>query len=116
MTSRAAARHDAASSDVPVPRPRQHEDGAAKRSIIITGVIVVVVCVAWFFLFYNPLRKESSDLGRQVDETRQQVTEAENELTRLKGYEKTSPQTRADLLRLTRCCPASRASPRSSSS
>lgn len=77
-----------------------------KEIYIITGVIIVVVCVAWFFLFYNPLRKESSDLGRQIEETRQQVTEAENELTRLKGYEKTSPQTRADLLRLNKMLPS----------
>lgn len=77
-----------------------------KEVYIITGVIIVVVCVAWFFLFYNPLRKETGDLGRQIDAAGQQVTEAQNELARLKSYEKTAPQTRADLLRLNKMLPS----------
>ena len=77
-----------------------------KEVYIITGVLVVVVCVAWFFLLYNPLRKDIGALGAQVDETQQKLTTAQTDLTRLKGYEKTSPQTRADLLRLNKMLPS----------
>lgn len=77
-----------------------------KEIYIITGVIIVVVCVAWFFLFYNPLRKEVASLDAQVKDARQQVSTAQNELARLKSYEKTSAQTRADLLRLNKMLPS----------
>ncbi len=76
-----------------------------KEVYIITAVIVVVVCVAWFFLFYNPLRKDVSQLDGQIEETQQQLTTAQTDLARLKGYEKTAPQTRADLLRLNKMLP-----------
>jgi Tfp pilus assembly protein PilO len=77
-----------------------------KEVYIITGVLVVVVCVAWFFLLYNPLRKDISALGTQIDEAQQQITTAQADLSRLKSYEKTSPQTRADLLRLNKMLPS----------
>jgi Tfp pilus assembly protein PilO len=77
-----------------------------KEIYIITGVLVVVVCVAWFFLLYNPLRKDISTLDTQIDETQQQITSAQADLVRLQGYEKTAPQTRADLLRLNKMMPS----------
>jgi len=77
-----------------------------KEVYIIAGVIAVVVAVAWWFLLYNPLRNEASDLDAKIGEVQQQVTQAQNDLARLKSYEKTSPQTRADLLRLNKMLPS----------
>jgi Tfp pilus assembly protein PilO len=77
-----------------------------KEVYIITGVLIVVVVVAWFFLLYNPLRKDISALDTQITETQQQISTARADLARLQGYEKTAPQTQADLLRLNKMLPS----------
>jgi Tfp pilus assembly protein PilO len=65
-----------------------------------------VVVVAWFFLLYNPLRKDIGTLDAQIAEAAQQITTAQADLARLQGYEKTAPQTQADLLRLNKMLPS----------
>jgi Tfp pilus assembly protein PilO len=77
-----------------------------KEIYIITGVLIVVVVVAWFFLLYNPLRKDISALDAQIADAQQQLTTAQADLARLQGYEKTAPQTQADLLRLNKMLPS----------
>jgi len=77
-----------------------------KEVYIITGVLVVVVCVAGYLLLYHPLRKDIGSLSTQVDETQQQISAATADLARLHSYEETSPQTRADLLRLNKMLPS----------
>lgn len=73
---------------------------------IITAVIVVVVCVAWFFLLYNPQRKEVGSLDQQIAQARQSIATAQQDLVRLQAYQKTAPQTKSDLLRLNKMLPA----------
>jgi Tfp pilus assembly protein PilO len=77
-----------------------------REIIIITAVIIVVVIVAWWFLFFNPLRKDVSSLNDQIATAQKTLTAAQTTLTRLKGYQKTSPQTQADLLRYNKMMPS----------
>jgi len=77
-----------------------------REIIIITAVIIVVVIVAWWFLFFNPVRKDVAELNDQIETAQQDRTTAEMTLTRLKGYQKTSPQTQADVLRYNKMMPS----------
>jgi Tfp pilus assembly protein PilO len=77
-----------------------------KEVHIITAVIVVVVVVAWFFLLYNPERKNVSSLDSQITAAQQTISGLEQDLVRLKAYAKTAPQTEADLLRLNKMMPS----------
>lgn len=77
-----------------------------REIIIITAVIIVVVIVAWWFLFFNPVRKDISSLNDQISAAQSRQTSAQTTLKRLKGYQKTSPQTEADLLRYNKMMPS----------
>lgn len=77
-----------------------------REIIIITAVIIVVVIVAWWFLFFNPLRKDVSSLNDQIATAQKTQTAEQMTLERLKGYQKTSPQTQADLLRYNKMMPS----------
>jgi hypothetical protein len=73
---------------------------------VITAVIVVVVALAWFFLLFKPLTNKLTAASAHLT----QITEAYNnaksvELPKLQSYQKTAPQTQADLLRLNKMMP-----------
>jgi Tfp pilus assembly protein PilO len=78
-----------------------------KEVYIITGVIIVVVAVAWFFLLYKPLSNKLSVADAQLTQTNQAYNTAKNvELPKLQSYQKTAPQTESDLLRLNKMMPS----------
>jgi len=77
-----------------------------KEVYIITGVIVVVVAVAWFFLLFKPLTNKLSVAGAQLTQVTQAYDTATSvELPKLQSYQKTAPQTESDLLRLNKMMP-----------
>jgi hypothetical protein len=77
-----------------------------KEVYIITGVIVVVVAVAWFFLLFKPLTNKLSAADAQLTQVTQAYDTATSvELPKLQSYQKTAPQTESDLLRLNKMMP-----------
>jgi type IV pilus assembly protein PilO len=72
---------------------------------IIAAVIAVVVVVAWYFVLLSPVRQKISTLDTQVQSEQLQKQTAEETLHRLEQYKKTAPQSRADLVRLSKMLP-----------
>lgn len=78
-----------------------------KEVYIITGVIIVVVAVAWFFLLYKPLTNKLDAASAQLTQITQAYNSAKDvELPKLQSYQKTAPQTESDLLRLNKMMPS----------
>jgi Tfp pilus assembly protein PilO len=73
---------------------------------IIAGVIAAVVCAAWYFLFFSPTRTQLNDLGAQVTQAQQTLSAAQQDLVRLQAYAKAAPQTKADVVRLSKILPS----------
>jgi Pilus assembly protein, PilO len=83
-----------------------------KEVYVITGVIVVVVAVAWFFLLFKPLLSNVSAADAQLAQITTELSNAKNvELPRLQSYQKTAPQTQSDLLRLNKMLPGEQGIP-----
>jgi Tfp pilus assembly protein PilO len=77
-----------------------------KEVYVITGVIIVVVAVAWFFLLFKPLTNKLDTANAQLTQVTQAYNNAKDvELPRLQSYQKTAPQTESDLLRLNKMMP-----------
>ena len=82
-----------------------------KEIYIITGIVAVVLIVAWYFLLFNPTRQELSDVDQQVQSAQSELSMAEQEVARLESYKKTAPQSRAEIVRLGKMLPVSEGMP-----
>jgi Tfp pilus assembly protein PilO len=82
-----------------------------KEVYIITAVVAVVLIVAWYFLLFSPTRTELSDLDSQVQAQQAALTTAQQEVARLESYKKTTPQSRAEIVRLGKMLPESEGIP-----
>jgi Tfp pilus assembly protein PilO len=82
-----------------------------KEIYIITAVVAAVLIVAWYFLLFNPIRQELSDLDQQVQSAQSALDVAEQEVARLETYKKTAPQSRAEIVRLGKMIPESEGMP-----
>jgi len=78
---------------------------------IIAGVIAVVLCAAWFFLLFRPLRTQISDLDAEYQAKQSEKTQVQETVQRLEAMKKTAPQNQADLVRLNKLMPAETAMP-----
>ena len=78
----------------------------SREVYIITGVIIVVVLAAWFFLLFKPLSNNVKSTNASIDQTRLALTAAQAEVVTLEGFRKTAPQTQSDLLRLNKMMPS----------
>jgi Tfp pilus assembly protein PilO len=72
---------------------------------IIAAVVALVVIVGWYFVLLSPVRAKISTLETQVSSEQLQKESAELTLHRLAQYKKTAPQSRADLVRLSKMLP-----------
>jgi hypothetical protein len=72
---------------------------------IITGVVAVVVIVAWYFLLFSPTRQELSDLDDQISTARTTLQSSQQQLARLEEYKKTAPQARVEVVRISKMLP-----------
>ena len=77
-----------------------------KEIFIIAGVIAAVVCAAWYFLFFSPTRTKINDLNAQVTQAQTTLSSSQQDLVRLQAYAKAAPQTKADLVRLSKILPS----------
>ncbi len=82
-----------------------------KEIYIITGIVAVVLIVAWYFLLFNPVRQKVSDLDQQVQSAQSALSQANEEEARLESYKKTAPQSRAEVVRLGKMLPESEGMP-----
>jgi Tfp pilus assembly protein PilO len=82
-----------------------------KEVYIIAAVVAVVLIVAWYFLLLSPTRSKSSDLSTQITSAQTQLDSAKANVARLETYEKTAPQSRAEIVRLGKMLPASEGIP-----
>jgi Tfp pilus assembly protein PilO len=82
-----------------------------KEIIIIIGIVVIALIAAWYFLLFNPVRQELSDLDAQIESARTELSSAQQEVVKLRAYEKTAPQCRAEIVRLGKMLPESEGIP-----
>jgi len=82
-----------------------------KEIYIITGLLVAVLIVAWYFLLFSPTRQELGDLEEQVQSAQSALDVAQQEVVRLESYKKTAPQSRAEIVRLGKMMPESEGMP-----
>lgn len=78
---------------------------------IITAVVAVILIVAWYFLLFSPTRRDLSDLDSQIQSAQSSLEMAKQEVVKLEGYKKTAPQSRAEVVRLSKMLPGSEGIP-----
>lgn len=78
---------------------------------IITAVVAVVLIVAWYFLLFSPAQRKISDLNTQVTSAQSALDMANQEVVKLESYKKTAPQSRAEVVRLSKMLPESEGIP-----
>lgn len=82
-----------------------------KEIYIITGIVAVVLIVAWYFLLFSPTKQKLSDLDDQVTSAQSALNMAQQEVARLESYKKSAPQSRAEIVRLGKMLPESEGMP-----
>lgn len=82
-----------------------------KEIYIIAVVIAVVLVVAWYFLLLSPTRSDISELEAQISTQEMTLSTTQSEVARLEQFEKTAPQSRADIVRLSKMLPESEVVP-----
>jgi Tfp pilus assembly protein PilO len=78
---------------------------------IITAVVAIVLIVAWYFLLFSPAQRKISDLNSQVTSAQSALDMANQEVVKLESYKKTAPQSRAEVVRLSKMLPESEGVP-----
>jgi Tfp pilus assembly protein PilO len=78
---------------------------------IITGVVAVVLIVAWYFLLFSPAQRKISDLNTQIQSAQSALDMANQQVVKLESYKKTAPQSRAEVVRLGKMLPESEGIP-----
>ena len=78
---------------------------------IIAAVVAVVLICAWYFLLFSPTKSEISSLNDQIATEQTNLAQAKQEVARLEQYKKTAPQSRADIVRLSKALPGSEGVP-----
>jgi type IV pilus assembly protein PilO len=78
---------------------------------IITAVVAVVLIVAWYFLLLSPTRTKISDLDGEIQTAQTALTTSQHDVARLESYKKTAPQSRAEIVRLSKMLPMSEGIP-----
>jgi Tfp pilus assembly protein PilO len=78
---------------------------------IITAVVAVVLIVAWYFLLFSPAQRQASDLDAQIQSAQNTLNMANQEVVRLESYKKSAPQSRAEIVRLSKMLPESEGIP-----
>jgi Tfp pilus assembly protein PilO len=78
---------------------------------IITAIVAIVLIVAWYFLLFSPAQRKISDLNSQVTSAQSALDMANQEVVKLESYKKTAPQSRAEVVRLSKMLPESEGVP-----
>ena len=76
-----------------------------KKVYVVTGLILLVIVVAWFFLIMNPLRTHLHGAKAELQQTTADLAAARVHVVRLRSYQKASSETQADVLRLHKMMP-----------
>jgi type IV pilus assembly protein PilO len=82
-----------------------------KEVYIITAVVAVVLVVAWYFLLLSPTRTKMSDLDAQIQSGNTALASAKENVKLLETFKKTAPQSRAEIVRLSKMLPMSEGIP-----
>jgi Tfp pilus assembly protein PilO len=82
-----------------------------KEIYIIAAVVAVALVVAWYFLLFSPTKNEINSLNDQISAEQTKLAQAKQEVARLEQYKKIAPQSRADIVRLSKALPGSEGVP-----
>jgi Tfp pilus assembly protein PilO len=82
-----------------------------KEIYLIAALVAVVLIVAWYFLLFSPTRADIAALDDQIATEQAALSQAQQEVARLEQYKKTAPQSRADIVRLSKALPGSEGVP-----
>jgi Tfp pilus assembly protein PilO len=82
-----------------------------KEIYVIAGVVAIVLIAAWWFLLLKPAQAQVATLNDKVAAEQVSLSQAKQDLARLKQYKKTAPQARADIVSLSKALPGSEGVP-----
>ena len=82
-----------------------------KEIYIVAALVAVVLLIAWYFLLFSPTRTEIADLNDQISAEQTSLAQARQEVARLEQYKQTAPQSRADIVQLSKALPGSEGIP-----
>ena len=76
-----------------------------KEVYVITAVVAVLIAVAWYFLLFSPTRSEIATKTDEVQAAEVSLNAGRQEVARLESYKKTAPQSRSEIVRLSKMLP-----------
>jgi hypothetical protein len=76
-----------------------------KEVYIITALVAVVILVAWYFLLFSPTRSEITAATDQVAAAEVDLNAARQQVARLESYKNTAPQSRSEIVLLSKMLP-----------
>lgn len=82
-----------------------------KEVYIIAGLVAALLVVAWYFLLFSPVRSSIGELNEQITQAQNTLTQTRNQVVRYEAYKKTAPQSRAEVVRLSKMIPESEGIP-----
>ncbi len=82
-----------------------------KMAYIMVGLVAALLVVAWYFLLLSPMRSSIGELDEQISQTQSTLAQTHNQVVRYEAYKKTAPQSRAEVVRLSKMIPESEGIP-----
>ncbi|MGO8684240.1 MAG: type 4a pilus biogenesis protein PilO [Thermoleophilia bacterium] len=80
--------------------------GNGKEVYIIAGVAAVVVIVAWYLFFLNPVESRLNTANTQIASAQTSLSEKSAQVAQLQALEQTAPQAKVDLIELGKMLPS----------
>lgn len=77
-----------------------------KEVYIIAGVAAVVVIVAWYLFFLNPVESRLNTANTQIASAQTSLSEKSAQVAQLQALEQTAPQAKVDLIELGKMLPS----------
>jgi type IV pilus assembly protein PilO len=77
-----------------------------KEVYIIAGVAAVVVIVAWYLFFLNPVESRLNTANAQIASAQTSLSEKSAQVAQLQALEQTAPQAKVDLIELGKMLPS----------
>ncbi|MEZ5125672.1 MAG: type 4a pilus biogenesis protein PilO [Thermoleophilia bacterium] len=82
-----------------------------KGIYIVTAVVALLICLAWFFFLLSPTREDIAQRDEEIGLLDTDINAANQQIARLQSYKKTAPQSRSEIVRLGKMLPESEGIP-----
>ncbi len=82
-----------------------------KAAYLIIALVAIVLVVVWYFLLFSPVRERIAGLEEENLRAQASLAQAKSQVARLESYKRTAPQSRAEIVRLSKMLPESEGIP-----